>query len=131
MQKLAPLGAGGASAQITTYIEGLGDWRGKQLAALRKLILAAAPGVTEEWKWGTPVFSSNGNVVAIAAFKDHVKVNFFKGAELADPSGLFNSGLDAKASRGIDLAQGDKVNQAAFKALVKAAAALNAGGKKK
>jgi hypothetical protein len=113
------------SEQITTYIEGLDDWRGKRLARFRKLILKAAPELTEEWKWGTPVFSHNGLVCAIAAFKEHVGINFFQGAFLQDPRRLFNSGLDAKTTRFIKLNQGDKLDEAAFQELVKAAAAYN------
>jgi hypothetical protein len=120
-----------ASQQITGYIAELADWRGKMLARLRKLILASAPGMTEEWKWGTPVWSSNGNVVAAGVFKDHLKINFFKGASLEDPGGLFNAGLDAKASRAIDLNEGDQLNEAALKALIKAAVAANAAGVRK
>lgn len=120
------------SQQITDYIAGLTDWRGPLLARLRALILEAAPEITEEWKWGTPVFAYKGNVVAAGAFKDHVKLNFFKGASLADPHGLFNAGLDAKATRAIDLHEGDAVNETAIQDLVRAAVALNAtGGKKK
>lgn len=116
-----------ASERISSYIEALGDWRGKMLARLRKLILDAAPDLVEEWKWNTPVWSHNGNVVAIGAFQDHVKVNMFKGASLDDPQGLFNAGLDAKASRAIDLRRGDVIDEAAFKDLVRAALALNRG----
>lgn len=114
------------SQLITQYIEGISDWRGQMLGQLRKIILAAAPELVEEWKWDTPVWAHNGNVLAASAFKDHVKVNFFKGASLADPSGLFNAGLEAKTSRGIDLHTGDKINATALKALVRAAVALNA-----
>ena len=95
------------------------------LARLRKLILDAAPDLVEEWKWNTPVWSHNGNVVAVGAFRDHVKVNLFKGASLNDPHGLFNAGLEAKASRAIDLRQGDVIDEAAFEDLVRAAVALN------
>jgi hypothetical protein len=119
-----------AAQLITDYITELGDWRGKLLARLRKLILEAAPGLTEEWKWGTPVWSHKGNVVAVGAFKDHLKINFFKGASLPDPHGLFNAGLDAKATRGIDLHEGDKINESALKELVRAAVAFNTSGKK-
>jgi hypothetical protein len=94
------------------------------------LVLVAAPGITEEWKWGTPVWSQNGMVCAAGLFKDHVKLNFFKGASLADPKKLFNSGLDAKVTRAIDFAEGDRLNEAAVKELVRAAVALNAGSKK-
>ncbi len=120
------------SEQITKQIAELGDWRGKMLARLRKLILEADPDMTEEWKWGTGVWTHIGNVVSIGAFKDHVKVNFFKGASLKDPKGLFNAGLDAKATRAIDIHEGDKINEAALKELIRAAAAHNlSGGKKK
>jgi len=121
-----------ASDQITRQIEDLPDWRGKVLARLRKLVLEAAPGITEEWKWGTAVWAHNGLVCSAGVFKDHVKLNFFKGASLADPKKLFNAGLDAKATRAIDFAQGDTLNAPALKNLVRAAVALNgkAGGKK-
>jgi hypothetical protein len=117
---------------ITDHIAELADWRGKLLARLRKLILAADPDIVEEWKWGTPVWSHKGNVVAAGAFQDHVKVNFFKGASLPDPHGLFNAGLDAQASRAIDFHAGDKINESALKELIRAAVAQNvSGGKKK
>ncbi|HLF27503.1 MAG TPA: DUF1801 domain-containing protein [Anaerolineae bacterium] len=117
---------------ITNQIAALGDWRGKMLARLRKLILEAAPGITEEWKWGTAVWSHQGNVVAVGAFKDHLKINFFKGALLKDTHGLFNAGLAAKATRAIDLHEGDRINAAALKDLIRAAVAHNlSGGKKK
>ena len=120
------------SQLITNQIAELADWRGKMLARLRKLILEDAPGITEEWKWGTAVWSHKGNVVAVGAFKDHLKINFFKGASLKDPHGLFNAGLDAKATRAIDLREGDKINEAALKDLIRAAVAHNiSGGKKK
>jgi hypothetical protein len=115
---------------VTNHIAELGDWRGALLARLRKLILAGYPALTEEWKWGTPVWSQKGNVVAVGAFKDHLKINFFKGASLADPHGLFNAGLDAKATRAIDLYEGDNINEAALKELVRAAVALNTSGNK-
>ena len=111
-----------ASAQITNYINALGDWRGRLLARLRGLIRDAAPDLVEEWKWNTPVWSRHGNVVALGAFQDHVKVNFFKGASLDDPHRLFNAGLDAKATRAIDIREGDRLNEAAFKHLLRAAA---------
>ena len=121
-----------ASHQIDNYIQGMDDWRGKMLARLRKLILEAAPDLTEEWKWDTPVWSHKGNVVAAGVFKDHVKLNFFKGASLEDPNGLFNAGLDAKATRAIDIDEGEKIDEAALKELVRTAVAYNAsGGKKK
>jgi hypothetical protein len=116
-----------ASEQITRYINELSGWRGKVLARLRKVILDAAPNLIEEWKWNTPVWSHNGNVLAAGAFQDHVKVNFFKGASVSDPSGMFNAGLDAKASRAIDIQEGDALDEAGLKALVVAAVALNSG----
>jgi hypothetical protein len=121
-----------SSAQlITTYIAELADWRGDTLARLRKLILEADPEIAEEWKWDTPVWSHKGNVVAVGAFKDHVKLNFFKGAALNDPHGLFNAGLEAKASRAIDFHEGDDINESALKDLVRAAVAHNLSGAKK
>jgi hypothetical protein len=116
-----------ASEQITNHIKDLGDWRGELMARLRNLIRGAAPELVEEWKWRTPVWSHNGNVVAAGAFQDHVKVNFFKGASLDDPHRLFNAGLDAKATRAIDIHKGDRLNEAAFKQLVRAAVALTSG----
>ena len=121
-----------ASQRITNMIAAIGDWRGKLFARLRKLILDAAPDVTEEWKWGTAVWTRNGLVCADGAFKDHVKLNFFKGASLKDPKRLFNAGLDAKATRAIDFTEGDKIDESALKALIRAAVAYNLshGGKK-
>jgi hypothetical protein len=117
---------------ITNHIAELADWRGKLVARLRKVILAADPDIVEEWKWGTPVWSRKGNVVAVGAFQDHVKINFFKGALLPDPHGLFNAGLEAKATRAIDLYEGDRLNEPALKELIRAAVAYNlAGGKAK
>ena len=120
-----------ASQQIDNYIKGLTDWRGATIARLRKLILEAAPELSEEWKWDTPVWSYKGNVVAAGVFKDHVKLNFFKGASVEDPNGLFNAGLDAKTTRAIDIAEREEINEAALKDLIRMAVAYNAGGKKK
>jgi hypothetical protein len=120
------------SQQIDNYIKGLNDWRGKLLARLRKLILESAPELAEEWKWDTPVWSYKGNVVAGGVFKDHMKLNFFKGASLKDPKKLFNAGLEAKASRAIDFSENSKVDESALKELVREAVAFNrSGGKKK
>ncbi len=119
------------SQLITNQIAELADWRGKMLARLRKLILEADPNFTEEWKWGTAVWSHKGNVVAVGAFKDHLKINFFKGASLKDPKGLFNAGLEAKATRAIDLHESDKINESALKELIRAAVAHNLSGSKK
>jgi hypothetical protein len=119
------------SQRITNQIAELADWRGKVLARLRKLILEADPDITEEWKWGTAVWSHKGNVVAFGAFQGHVKVNFFQGASLKDPQGLFNAGLDAKATRAIDLSEGGHIDAAALKDLIRAAVAYNVSGGKK
>ena len=120
------------SQRITNHLSELTDWRGKMLTQIRKLVLEAAPELTEEWKWETPVWSHHGNVVAAGAFKDHLKLNFFKGAALKDPQGLFNAGLDAKATRAIDINEGDKIDVSALKELIRAAVAHNvSGGKKK
>jgi hypothetical protein len=119
------------SQYIDSYIKSLSDWRGKMVARLRTLILKTAPELTEEWKWDTPVWSHKGNVVAAGVFKDHVKLNFFKGASLADPNGLFNAGLEAKATRAIDIAEGEEIDEAALKDLVRTAVAYNASGSKK
>ena len=119
-----------ASDQITKHIDDLRDWRGPLIARLRKLIHDAAPVAIEEWKWNTPAWSQNGNLLAVGAFRDHVKINFFKGASLDDPHGLFNAGLDAKATRAIDIHENDRLNTAALKELIRAAVALN-GGKAK
>ena len=120
------------SQLISNQIAELGDWRGQVLARLRELIQETAPGITEEWKWGTAVWSQKGNVVAAAAFKDHIKLNFFKGASLPDPQGLFNAGLEAKATRAIDFSQGDEIKEAALKELIRSAVACNqTGGKQK
>jgi hypothetical protein len=115
-----------ASEQITQYIKELVDWRGERLARLRQLIREADPQLVEEWKWGTPVWSHNGNVVAAGAFGDHLKLNFFKGAALPDPRGLFNAGLEAKTTRAVDIYEGDPIDKATLKELVRAAVALNA-----
>ena len=119
------------SQHIDRYIKNLPDWRGKMVARLRTSIRKAAPELTEEWKWDTPVWSHKGNVVAAGVFKDHIKLNFFKGASLADPNGLFNAGLDAKATRAIDIAEGEDIDESALKELVRSAVAYNASGSKK
>ena len=120
------------SQEIDKFINDLTGWRGKRIKKFRALILKTAPEVTEDWKWGVPVWAYKGNVVASGVFKDHVKLNFFKGASLPDPKKLFNAGLEAKATRAIDIAEGDKVNEAALKDLIRAAVAFNvSGGKKK
>ena len=121
-----------ASELISKQIAELAGWRGSTLAHLRKLIHEADPDITEEWKWDTAVYSHKGNVVAAGAFKDHLKLNFFKGASLTDSKGVFNAGLDAKASRAVDIHEGGKIDEAAVKELIRAAVTLNmTGGKKK
>lgn len=114
-----------ASKLIDKRIANAKDWRGKQLARLRKLIHEADPKITEEWKWDSPMFSDNGMVVSISAFKDHVKANLFKGAFIKGPKKLFNAGLEAKAMRAIDIHEGYRLDEKAFKDLVKAAVAFN------
>jgi hypothetical protein len=120
------------SQHIDKAIKDLPDWRGKTMARLRKLIHEASADIAEDWKWDTPVFACKGNVVAIGAFKDHVKLNFFKGALLTDPKKLFNAGLEAKTSRSVDFSADSKIDEAALKDLIRAAVAYNvSGGKKK
>ena len=130
MKKASTPSKSDASKRITAYITAHDDWRGPMLAKIRKVVLGAVPGIAEEWKWGTPVWTQNGLVCAASAFKGHVKINFFKGASLEDPKGLFNAGLDAKAMRSIDFHQGDKIDAAGLAGLVKEAVAINAPGKK-
>ena len=130
MKKVSTPSTSDASKRITAYITSHHDWRGPMLARIRKIVLQAAPDIAEEWKWGTPVWAQNGLVCAASAFKEHVKINFFKGASLKDPKGLFNAGLDAKAMRSIDFHEGHKIDAAGLTSLVKAAVAINAPGKK-
>ena len=118
-----------ASELIDKQIADLPDWRGDLLARLRKLIHEADPDITEEWKWDTAVWSHKGLVCAAGAFKDHMKLNFFKGASLADPRGLFNAGRDAKATRAIDFFAGDNIDEAALKDLIRAAVLYNTGAR--
>jgi hypothetical protein len=121
-----------SSAFIDEKIKELGDWRGKMLAKVRGIIHQADPEIEEEWKWrGTPVFSHGGIVCTGETYKDAVKMTFAKGAALKDPSGLFNSSLDGNVRRAIDLHEGDQVDEAALKDLIRAAVALNLEGKTK
>ena len=122
--------SGSPSALIDARIRSLDDWRGKALARVRALIKQADPKVVEEWKWNVPVWSHDGLICTGEAYKSVVKLTFAKGAALADPSGLFNSSLDGKVRRAIDLREGVAIDEAAFKALIRAAAALNAKAKK-
>jgi len=123
---------GSASALIDERIEKLGDWRGKTLARVRALIHEEDPAIVEEWKWmGTPVWSHGGIVCTGETYKNVVKMTFAKGAGLKDPSGLFNSSLGGNVRRAIDIHEGDKVDEAALKDLIRAAVALNLEGKNK
>ena len=127
-----PVSMESASALINERIKELGDWRGKMLAKVREIIHEADPEIVEEWKWmGTPTFSHGGIVCTGETYKNVVKMTFAKGAALKDPSGLFNSGLDGNVRRAIDIHEGDKVDEAALKDLVRAAVALNLKGKSK
>jgi hypothetical protein len=121
-----------ASLLIDERIEELGDWRGKMLAKVRGLLHDADPEIVEEWKWrGTPVFSHGGIVCTGETYKEVVKLTFAKGAALDDPAGLFNSSLDGNVRRAIDIREGEKVNEAALKKLIRAAVALNLESKGK
>ena len=120
-----------ASRLIDERIEGLAGWRGEALARMRKLILEADPGVTEEWKWGGPVWSHHGIICTGESYKNAVKLTFAHGASVADPKRLFNSSLEGATRRAIDIHEGEKVDATAFKALIKAAVARNAAAKKK
>ena len=124
MKKSGPVES--ASAFINERIKQLGDWRGKTLAKVREIVHKADPEIVEEWKWmGTPVFSHGGIVCTGETYKNVVKMTFAKGAALKDPSGLFNSSLEGNVRRAIDIHEGDKVDEAALKDLIRAAVALN------
>jgi len=115
-----------ASGLISKKIEELGDWRGKTLARVRKLIKEADPDVVEEWKWmGTPVWSHDGIICTGETYKSVVKLTFAKGASLKDPAKLFNSSLDGNVRRAIDIHEGETLDESAFKSLIKAAIAAN------
>jgi len=121
-----------ATVLIDARIESLNDWRGEALARMRKLIHEALPDVVETWKWmGTPVWEHNGIICTGESYKDKIKLTFAKGASLSDPAKLFNSSLDGNMRRALDIGKDQKVDAVKFKALVKAAAALNASTKKK
>lgn len=126
MKKTAATATLAAARLIDDKIAGLADWRGELLASLRSIITGADPSVVEEWKWGTPAWSSGGIVTTGETYKNTVKLTFAKGASLPDPKGLFNASLDGNVRRAIDFREGDKVDAAALKALVKAAIGLNA-----
>jgi hypothetical protein len=135
MKSSVPLDS--ASAVIDARIRELGDWRGQTLAKVREIIKQADPEIVEEWKWvkatspGTPVFSRGGIVCTGETYKSAVKLTFAKGAALTDPSGLFNSSLEGNVRRAIDIREGEKINEAALKELIRAAVALNLKGKTK
>ena len=127
MKASAPSGNQPASTLIDQRIADLGGWRGDALRRMRRLIHEAAPDVVEEWKWmGTPVWSRDGIICTGESYKSAVKLTFLKGASLPDPAGLFNASLDGNARRAIDIHEGEEVDAEAFKALVRAAIALNA-----
>jgi hypothetical protein len=127
----ADVGEKSASEQISQRIRELGDWRGETLSRVRELIKEADPQIVEEWKWakatspGTPVWSHDGIVCTGESYKSVVKLTFAKGASLEDPSGLFNSSLEGKVRRAIDIREGDEINESALQELIRAAVALN------
>jgi hypothetical protein len=124
-----------SAAKITARIQELGDWRGETLAHVRQLILAADPDIQEEWKWekpkspGIPVWSHDGGVCTGESYKQVVKLTFFRGASLKDPKKLFNSSLEGNTRRAIDLREGEKINEAAFKELILAAVNANSAAR--
>lgn len=119
------------SKLIDARIEEYDDWRGETLFKLRGLIKEAVPDVVEEWKWEVPVWSNNGIICTGEVYKKAVKLTFAKGAQLADPKKLFNSSLEGNVRRAIDFHEGEKIDEAAFKALIRAAATSNASGARK
>jgi len=132
MKKSGAIPGHSASKLISERIAELGDWRGKTLARMRKLIKEADPEAVEEWKWmGTPVWEHDGILCTGETYKDKVKLTFAKGASLKDPARLFNSSLDGNMRRAIDIAEGEEVDATAFKALIRQAVAFNSAGKAK
>jgi hypothetical protein len=133
MKKPVPVES--ASAFIDEKINQLGDWRGKTLAHVRRLIHDADPAIQEEWKWvkptnpGTPVWSHDGGICTGESYKQVVKLTFFRGASIKDPKELFNSSLEGNTRRAIDLREGEKINEAAFKQLIRAAVAANSAAR--
>jgi len=120
-----------ASELIDKRIAELADWRGETLSRVRKLIKEADPDVVEEWKWrGVPIWSHEGIICTGESYKSHVKLTFMKGASLKDPTKLFNTGLDGNARRAIDIHEGESIDASAFKALIRAAVALNTSREK-
>jgi hypothetical protein len=137
MKKAAAGGGPSPSELISKRIAELGDWRGNTLDRMRTLIKAAEPGIVEEWKWvkptnpGTPVWSRDGIICTGETYKSAVKLTFAKGASLKDPARLFNSSLEGRTRRAIDIHEGEAVDESAFKALVRQAVALNRSAKSK
>jgi len=130
MKKSDAIESQSASELISKKIADVGDWRGKTLAQMRKLVKEADPDVVEEWKWmGTPVWSHDGIICTGESYKSVVKLTFAKGASLKDPARLFNSSLDGNVRRAIDIHEGEEVDASAFKALVRQAVSLNSSGK--
>src|SRR5207245_2772252 len=125
MKKSATTKGESPSRLIDARIRELGDWRGKTLSHVRALIRQADPDVVEEWKWSVPVWSHDGLICTGETYRSVVKLTFAKGASLEDPSGLFNSSLEGNTRRAIDCHEGDEIDEAAFKTLIRAAAALN------
>ena len=136
MENTSSRGEETAAESISKRIDELGDWRGQALEEVRRLIREADPEIVEEWKWkkpgspGTPVWSHSGGICTGETYKNVVKLTFFRGAALKDPSGLFNSSLEGKVRRAIDIHEGDQINQTALKALILEAVALNLSRKK-
>ncbi len=132
MKKSSTKQDGSASELISGRIAELGDWRGKTLGRMRKLIKQADPHVVEEWKWmGTPVWSHDGILCTGESYKDKVKLTFAKGASLKDPARLFNSSLDGNVRRAIDISEGQEIDESAFKTLIREAITLNSSRKPK
>ena len=131
MKTPSPVSGKSPSKLIDGRIAELGDWRGKMLRHVRHLIHQADPNILEEWKWSVPVWSAEGIICTGESYKTHVKLTFIKGASLKDPKGLFNSSLDGNARRAIDLRENDKLDETAFKELIREAVKLNATRKKK
>jgi hypothetical protein len=135
MKATSGANADAAAAKITKRIEELGDWRGKTLAHVRKLIHDADPDIQEEWKWekpkspGIPVWSHDGGICTGESYKQAVKLTFFRGASIKDPKKLFNSSLEGNVRRAIDFHEGEKINETAFKQLIRAAVAANAAAR--
>ncbi|MCX6593463.1 MAG: DUF1801 domain-containing protein [Acidobacteria bacterium] len=133
MTKLYPIAVGSAdsaSTLIDQRIAGLGDWRADTLTKVRAIVRAADPEVVEEWKWNTPTWSRSGILCTGEVYKKAVKMTFPKGAQLPDPAGLFNSSLEGNTRRAIDITEGEVINEAALRDLIRAAVALNVAATK-